>query len=167
MKPRRPTIALFAAAQIFAVNFVSAQTPSDISVVVRTPGPPPFSKPNLSDIFARLLLLTDAQKAQLQPYVHAAQPQLDAIHQQARQREDAFLLRQLDASIRPLLTPEQQTKLDAFEAVRGAGLPFNPVGGSNRSLGMASGAKRSKARSAPRVSNACQATVASAGGANG
>ena len=127
MKPRKPAIALFAAAQIFAVNFVSAQTPSETSVVVTKPGPPPFSKPNLSDIFTRLLLLTHAQQAQLQPYVDAAQPQLDAIHQQARQREDA-LLRQLDASIRPLLTPEQQNKLDAFEAVRGAGLPSNPVG---------------------------------------
>jgi Spy/CpxP family protein refolding chaperone len=127
MKPRKPTIVLFAAAQIFAVNFVSAQTPSESSVVTATPGPPPFGKPNLSDIFTRLLLLTDAQKAQLQPYVDAVQPQIDAIHQQARQREDA-LLRQLDASIRPLLTPEQQTKLEAFEAMRGAGIPSNPVG---------------------------------------
>jgi outer membrane murein-binding lipoprotein Lpp len=51
-----------------------------------------------------MLLLTDAQKAQLQPYVDAVQPQLDATHQQARQAENT-LLKQLYASIRPLLTP--------------------------------------------------------------
>ena len=77
-----------------------------------------------------MLLLTDAQKAQLQPYVDAVQPQLDATHQQARQAENA-LLKQLYASIRPLLTPEQQTKLDAFEAIRVAGLPPPGPTGSN------------------------------------
>jgi hypothetical protein len=55
------------------------------------------------------------------------QPQLDAIHQQARQGENA-LLRQLYASIRRLLNPEQQTKLDAFEAMRVAEPRSNPVG---------------------------------------
>jgi hypothetical protein len=126
MKPRELTILLFAAAQIFASNFVSAQTPSASSAPM-TPAGRPFGRPNLSDILTRLLLLTDAQRAQLQPYVDSTQPQLDAIHEQARASEDA-LLRQLDASIRPLLNPEQQTKLDAFEAMRAAGPPFNSVG---------------------------------------
>jgi hypothetical protein len=33
------------------------------------------------------------------------------------------LLKQLYASIRPLLSPAQQTKLDTFEAIRAAGPP--------------------------------------------
>jgi ATP-dependent exoDNAse (exonuclease V) beta subunit len=126
MKPRKLLIVLFAAAQMFTANFVSAQTASATSAPM-TPPRPPFGKPNLSDILTRLLLLTDAQKAQLQPYLDAVQPQLDAIHQQARQGENA-LLRQLYASIRGLLNPEQQTKLDAFEAMRAAEPPSNPVG---------------------------------------
>src|ERR1700676_3154008 len=118
MKPGKLTIVLFAAAQMFAANFVNAQTPSATPIApMMPPGPPPFGKPNLSDILTRLLLLTDAQKAQLQPYVDAVQPQLDAIRQQAHQGENA-LLRQLHASIRPLLNPEQQIRLDAFEAMR-------------------------------------------------
>ncbi len=127
MKPRTLTIVLVAAAQIFAVNFVSAQTLSVTSAPITPPAAPPFCKATLSDILTRLLSLTDAQRAQLQPYVDAIQPQLDAIHQQAREGDNA-LLRQLNTSIRPLLNPEQQAKLDAFEAIRAAGLPFNPVG---------------------------------------
>lgn len=73
-------------------------------------------------MLARLLLLTGEQKAQLQPYVDAVQAQLDANHQEAGQSEDA-LLKQLYSSIRPLLTPEQQIKLDAFEALRVDGGP--------------------------------------------
>ena len=119
MKPAKLTIVLFAAAQMFAANFVDAQTASATAVAPMTP---PFGRPNLSEMLARILLLTDAQKAQLQPYVDAVQPQLDATHQQARQAEDA-LLKQLSASIRPLLNSEQQTKLDAFEAMRVAGPP--------------------------------------------
>jgi Spy/CpxP family protein refolding chaperone len=118
MKPRKLTILLFAAAQMFAANFVSAQTASATPVApVTPPGPPLFARPNLSEMLSRMLLLSDAQKAQLQPYIDAVEPQLEATHQQARQAADA-LLKQLFASIRPLLTPEQQTKLDAFEAMR-------------------------------------------------
>ena len=118
---------LCAAAQLAAAQLVSAQdspTPSP------TPIRPPFVKPNLSDMLARMLLLTDAQKAQLQPYVDAVQPELDATHQQARQAEDA-LLKKLDASIRPLLTPDQQTKLDVLEAMRAARPPPLIRTGSN------------------------------------
>jgi Spy/CpxP family protein refolding chaperone len=123
MKPRKLTILLFAAAQMSAANFVSAQTVSVTPVAPMTPpGPPLFARPNLSEMLSRMLLLTDAQKAQLQPYIDAVQAQLDATHQQTRQAADT-LLKQLSASIRPSLTPEQQTKLDAFEAMRAVVLP--------------------------------------------
>jgi Spy/CpxP family protein refolding chaperone len=118
MKTKHLTIAAFAAAQIFATNVVTAQT------VSASPGAPEtaFGKPNLSDVLALLLSLTDAQKAQLQPYVDAVQRQLEAAHQQGRVSEDA-LLKQLSESIRPLLTPEQRIKLDGFNAMRGTGRP--------------------------------------------
>jgi Spy/CpxP family protein refolding chaperone len=59
------------------------------------------------------LNLTDAQKAKVQPIVDQAKPQLQTIHQEAMTKAKAVI----DASItqiRPLLTPEQQTKLDAI-----------------------------------------------------
>jgi hypothetical protein len=125
MKTR--TLVLFAAAQMFAANFVSAQMPSATQAPLTPQGSPSFGQPNLSEALTRLLLLRDTQKAQIQPYLDAVQPQLDAIHQQANQSENA-LLRQLDASIRRCLDPEQQTKLDAYEAIRAAEPPSNPAG---------------------------------------
>jgi Spy/CpxP family protein refolding chaperone len=123
MKLKKLTILLFAAAQMSAANFVSAQTVSVTPAApITPPGPPLFARPNLSEMLSRMLLLTDAQKAQLQPYIDAVQSQLDATHQQTRQAADT-LLKQLSASIRPSLTPEQQTKLDAFEAMRAVVLP--------------------------------------------
>ncbi len=59
------------------------------------------------------LNLTDAQKAKVQPIVDQAKPQLQTIHQEAMTKAKAVI----DASltqIRPLLTPEQQTKLDGI-----------------------------------------------------
>jgi len=81
----------------------------------------------MSDMLGRMLSLTDAQKTQLRPYFDAVQPQFDAANQRARRDEDV-LLKQLYSSIRPLLTSQQQTKLDAFEATRIEGPPSNPVG---------------------------------------
>jgi Spy/CpxP family protein refolding chaperone len=63
------------------------------------------------------LNLTDAQKAKVQPIVDQAKPQLQTIHQEAMTKAKAVI----DASItqiRPLLTPEQQTKLDAIQGAR-------------------------------------------------
>lgn len=58
------------------------------------------------------LNLTDDQKAKVQPVIDQAKPQLQAIHQEAMTKARGVI----DASItqiRPILTPEQQTKLDA------------------------------------------------------
>ena len=132
MKPKNLTITLLAVAQICATNFAGAQTVSTSPVVEAStpPAAPPFGKPNLSAMLARILLLTNAQKAQLQPYIDAVQAQLETNHQQTRQANDA-LLKQLYTSIRPSLSPDQQTKLDAFEAVRAAGPPPLARAGSN------------------------------------
>ena len=58
--------------------------------------------------------LTAEQKAKVQPIVEQTKPQIAAIHQEAMQRSKAVF----DAAmvqIRPLLTAEQQTKLDAMQ----------------------------------------------------
>jgi Spy/CpxP family protein refolding chaperone len=124
MKPTKLMMILCAAAQLAAAQIVCAQdSPTPTPTVA--PMLPPFTKPNLGDVLNRMLLLTTAQKAQLQPFVDAVQPQLDAIHQQSRQAEDG-LLKELDGSIRLWLTPEQQTKLDVFEVMRVGGTRPNP-----------------------------------------
>jgi hypothetical protein len=61
-----------------------------------------------------MLSLNDTQKTQLQTYFDAAQPRLNAIHQEARQAEGE-VMKQLLANIRPLLTPEQQSRADALQ----------------------------------------------------
>ena len=61
------------------------------------------------------LELTDAQKAQVQPIVDQAKPQLKQIHQEAMEKSRA-VMETSAAQIRPLLTPEQQTKFDAMRA---------------------------------------------------
>ena len=47
-------------------------------------------------------------------------PQLEAIHQKAR-ADAEVILKQLHAQIRPLLTLEQQKRLDAIEVLHGVG----------------------------------------------
>lgn len=71
-------------------------------------------------MLTRTLQLTDAQKSQVEPLVTAVRPQLEAIHQKARAEADV-VLKQLDTQIRPLLTPDQQKRLDAMETLHGTG----------------------------------------------
>ena len=61
------------------------------------------------------LELTDAQKAQVQPIVEQAKPQIRQIHQEAMEKSRA-VMETAAAQIRPLLTPEQQKKFDAMRA---------------------------------------------------
>ena len=62
--------------------------------------------------------LTDAQKAQVQPIIDQAKPQMKQIHQEAMEKSRA-VMENTAAQIRPLLTPEQQQKLDALKAAHG------------------------------------------------
>src|ERR1700738_1907660 len=131
MKPTKIIMILWAAAQLAAALLLCAQDSPTPTPTVEPMLPPPMSnslgKPRMSDMLRPMLSLTDAQKTQLQPYFDAVQPQFDGARQQARQVEDV-LLKQLYSSIRPLLTPQQRTKLDAFEAMCIGGPPSNPVG---------------------------------------
>lgn len=58
--------------------------------------------------------LTDAQKAQVQPIIDQAKPQIEAIHKEAMEKTHA-IMESTGAQIRPLLTPQQQQKYDAMK----------------------------------------------------
>jgi Spy/CpxP family protein refolding chaperone len=57
------------------------------------------------------LNLTPEQKAKVQPIFDQAKPQLKAIHQEARQKAEAIMDNTM-SQIRPILTADQQKKLD-------------------------------------------------------
>jgi Spy/CpxP family protein refolding chaperone len=111
---------LSVALSLAAGSVVSAQGPEEGG-----PGPHHHGRPNLTEMLNHTLQFTDAQKAQVQPLVDAAQPKLKEIHEQARAQADV-VLKQLDAQIRPLLDPQQQKKLDALETLRDSRLPGSP-----------------------------------------
>ncbi|HEY1771276.1 MAG TPA: periplasmic heavy metal sensor [Chthoniobacterales bacterium] len=80
---------------------------------------PPFhhGPRNVTAMLTRALNLNEAQKAQVAAKVKEVQPQLDAIHEQARKQADA-IIKQLNEQIRPLLDAQQQKRLDAIETLR-------------------------------------------------
>ena len=58
--------------------------------------------------------LTADQQAKVQPILDAAKPQIAAIHQEAMQKMHTVMNNTL-SQIRPILTADQQKKLDAIE----------------------------------------------------
>ena len=60
------------------------------------------------------LNLTDDQKAKVQPIIDQARPQIVAIHKEAMEKMHA-VMENAGNQIRPLLTPQQQQKLDAMK----------------------------------------------------
>src|SRR5436309_7869990 len=60
------------------------------------------------------LNLTPDQQAKVQPIIDQAKPQIAAIHREAMQKMKAVMDRTV-SQIRPMLTPDQQKKLDDNE----------------------------------------------------
>ena len=58
--------------------------------------------------------LTSDQQTKVQPILDSAKPQLEAIHHEAMQKAKAIIDSSL-SQIRPLLTADQQKKLDAIQ----------------------------------------------------
>ena len=58
--------------------------------------------------------LTSDQETKVQPIIEGAKPQIDAIHQEARQKMKTVMESTL-SQIRPLLTPDQHKKLDDIQ----------------------------------------------------
>lgn len=63
------------------------------------------------------LNLTPDQQAKVQPLLDQARPQIIAIHKDAMQKTQAIIDKTM-SQVRPMLTPEQQTKFDAFQKAR-------------------------------------------------
>ena len=66
------------------------------------------------------LNLTPDQKAKAQPIIDQARPQIESIRREAMQKMKAVMDNAM-AQIRPLLTPEQQKKLDEVKNERRMG----------------------------------------------
>jgi len=60
------------------------------------------------------LNLTPDQKAKVQPIINQARPQIAAIHRECMEKMKGTM-ESIASQIRPLLTPEQQKKLDENE----------------------------------------------------
>src|SRR6266550_3033241 len=60
------------------------------------------------------LNLTSDQQAKVQPIIDGAKPQIAAIHQEAMQKMKTVMDSTI-SQIRPLLTPDQQKKLDDIQ----------------------------------------------------
>jgi hypothetical protein len=100
----KQTLTIVAAIALGAFSFLQAQPPG---------GPHGGWHSNPLEEMSSTLNLTDAQKAKVQPILDQAKPQFKAIHEEAMTKAKAVM----DASltqIRPLLTQEQQTKLDGI-----------------------------------------------------
>ena len=92
------------------------------------PVPPPSFPSHLddADLVSQALGLTAPQKEQVQQLAQALRPQLETVRRQARD-EEAAILKQLSDQVRPVLSAEQRTKLDALQ---------NVVGGTHNDFGM-------------------------------
>ncbi|HEX8489989.1 MAG TPA: Spy/CpxP family protein refolding chaperone [Chthoniobacterales bacterium] len=77
-------------------------------------GPKMHKMGNPLEHLSKDLDLTDAQKAQVQPIIDQAKPQIEAIHKEAMEKTHA-IMESTGAQIRPLLTPQQQQKYDAMK----------------------------------------------------
>jgi Spy/CpxP family protein refolding chaperone len=116
MKTRTLMALLLCGAGLILLPAANAQVETTANADAVAP-PPRGPRPSLTERLTRSLALNETQKAQVQILAEAVQPQLEAIHQQAREAEGEAI-KQLNEQIRPLLTAEQQTKLDALEADR-------------------------------------------------
>jgi len=66
------------------------------------------------DELTTTLNLTAEQKMQVQPIIDQAKPQIAAIHKEAMEKTHA-VMESTTAQVRPLLTADQQQKLDALK----------------------------------------------------
>ena len=101
---KRTLLTMAAAISLGALNFAQAQPPK---------GPHGGWHRNPLEELSSSLNLTDAEKTKIQPIIDQAKPQLQAIHQDAMTKAKTVIDDSV-SQIRPLLTPEQQTKLDAI-----------------------------------------------------
>ena len=113
----RKLIALTTAAALTLAGLVylQAQEPPKHGPKHDGPGDPHhMMMENPLEHLSKDLSLTDDQKAKVQPIIDQTRPQIAAIHKEAMEKMHA-VMENAGNQIRPLLTPEQQTKLDAMK----------------------------------------------------
>ena len=96
---------------------VAAQEPDETGPSQHRHGEMALRRNPLEKLPERLNLTAD-QKTKVQPILDQAKPQIQAIHQEAMQKMKTVMDNTM-AQIRPLLTPEQQQKLDTMQSGRG------------------------------------------------
>jgi protein CpxP len=112
----RKIIAITAAATLSLASFVylQAKEPGEHGPQHEHGPGPHHEMGNPLEHLSKDLNLTDDQKAKVQPIIDQTKPQMEAIHKEAMEKMQA-LMESTGAQIRPLLTPEQQTKFDAMK----------------------------------------------------
>jgi len=109
---KRNLLTLVAAGAIACGGFALAQGDKGDCAGGAWHGHGPHGNP--LDRMSETLNLTPEQKAKVQPILDQAKPQIAAIHQDAMQKSKAVMDSTL-SQVRPLLTAEQQKKLDAVQ----------------------------------------------------
>jgi Spy/CpxP family protein refolding chaperone len=112
---KRNLLTLMAAGAILSSGFALAQGDDKgdcAGVRAGWHGHGPHGNP--LDRISETLNLTPEQKAKVQPIVDQAKPQMIAIHQDAMQKAKAVMDNTV-SQVRPLLTADQQKKLDAVQ----------------------------------------------------
>jgi Spy/CpxP family protein refolding chaperone len=77
-------------------------------------GPHHMMMENPFEHLSKDLSLTDDQKTKVRPIIDQTKPQIAAIHKEAMEKMHA-VMENAGNQIRPLLTPQQQQKLDAMK----------------------------------------------------
>ncbi len=109
------TLTTAAALSLAGAFYLQAQAPDATGPKHEHHGPGPHRMMvNPFEHLTKELGLTDEQKAKVQPIIDQTKPQMKAIHEEAMQKMHA-LLESTGAQIRPMLTPQQQTKFDAMK----------------------------------------------------
>ncbi len=105
--------------KLIAPGIAAALALGTIAVSAENPGAGPHrghgrGMHNPLEHLTRDLNLTPDQQAKVSPIIDQARPQIRAIHQEAMQKMRT-VMDNTTAQIRPLLTPEQQQKLDSIQ----------------------------------------------------
>jgi len=104
-----------AALSLAGLVYLQAKEPGDHGPKHEGPGDPHhMMMENPLEHLSKELNLTDDQKAKVQPIIDQARPQIAAIHKEAMEKMHA-VMENAGNQIRPLLTPQQQQKLDAMK----------------------------------------------------
>ena len=106
---KRYLLTLIAASAIALAGFIMVQAQPQPGGDGRGHG-----KRFMVERLAQDLNLTSEQQAKVQPIIDQTKPQIAAIHREARQKTKA-VMDSMVSQIRPLLTPDQQKKLDDIQ----------------------------------------------------